>query len=111
MKFSDICHVYGPGQWHDDAIIAADTSALLKIKQAVDEALTNGTGECELFVNDGEGFTFAVLKVDNPETKEKLAIPYTDDFAASKNKDAIWPEQILYKDQIIEDVNQPSNLS
>lgn len=78
----DFCHVYSSGAWHEDAFIVAGTDALLKIKETIDKALQSGQSSCALFVNDGEGFDLIIVKTDDPAIKNKLRVPYTEDYAA-----------------------------
>lgn len=99
-NITEVCHVYSPGAWHDDAYIVADTEALLELKAAIEEALENKIGRRELFVNDGEGYTLCVLKVDNPIIKNRLETPYTEDIAVSSRQGSIDPTCLLYPESL-----------
>lgn len=89
-----VIHVYGPFSWHDDAHIVANREGLEAMRNAIDQALKNGEGNTDAFVNDGEGFTLYVTLHDgelySPEW-DALAVPYTGAFALEKRKDAVRP--------------------
>jgi hypothetical protein len=92
---SKYLHIYGQMQWHGDAFILGNAEALKSLRDAIDRALSDeGKGSLGAYVNDGEGFYTAVVRVDNQETFDKLAVPYHDEIAQDHRDDAIWPEQM-----------------
>lgn len=90
-----ILHIYGQMQWHGDSFIVGNTQGLKALRDAIDRALSDeGKGSMGAYVNDGEGFYTAVVRVDNKDTLDKLAVPYQDEMAKDHRDEAIWPEQM-----------------
>lgn len=54
-------HVYGQYMWHDDALIKGTRSALLLLREAIDDALATSAGERTVFATDGEGYAVKVV--------------------------------------------------
>ncbi len=73
----DLLHVYGQFAWHDDVFLIGDRDALMKLRDAVDQALEKGAGSFTGFVTDGEGFECHVHLADEKELLE-LKLPYCD---------------------------------
>jgi hypothetical protein len=73
----DVLHIYAQGAWHGDAAICGTRGALEALRAAIDRALTEGKGECEAFVNDGEGYDIGV-RLETSESADKLPLPYVD---------------------------------
>lgn len=84
-------HVYGPRLYHDDAFLVGSRAALEQAKAAIEEALESGGATRILFANDGEGFHFGVICVDDENSLDSLAVPYTQDFAQEKRDEALHP--------------------
>ncbi len=85
----ELLHVYGQSYWHTPALVIGQKTALLKLRDAIDKALQDGHGRCDVFANDGEGYTVHVLLEDsdwlnNPWTEMEL--PYTDPVANQGDK-------------------------
>lgn len=89
-------HIYAQSQWHDEAYIVGNHSALRTLRDAIDKALLSGNGmaEVQTFAEDGEGYDIHVMSVPE-ETLHKLAVPYTSEMAAEKNDAALRPWMIL----------------
>ena len=87
----NILHIYGQHCWHNEVFIAGDKEALQRLVDATNQAISVGTGRCQSSVNDGEGFDVYIRYIDDPQTLDKLALPYTSDAAKEKDKSAIWP--------------------
>lgn len=82
-----ILHIYGQKFWHDDVVILGDRLALETLRDAIDEAINNLAGRAEdVMVNDGEGFTVIVNRIDEPDLFNTVAQPYSD-------PDARFPRQ------------------
>lgn len=87
-------HIYGQPSWHDEAIIVANTEALLAMKKAIEEALEKGHGCAETFQGDGEGYNTVIVKQED-KVFDKLANAYTGETASVEHReDAIWPWQM-----------------
>lgn len=56
-------HVYGQYSYHDEAVIRGTRTALLQLREAIDDALENGISGTELFATDGEGYELRVVCV------------------------------------------------
>lgn len=87
-----ILHIYGQGGWHDAALLLGDRDALIRLRDAVDEAIASGAGRCDVFTGDGEGYP--VLVVRHEET-ELVLLPYTEEDAWDARKDAVDPWSLL----------------
>lgn len=88
-------HIYGQTAWHDDAFIVG-TPAALRALAAMITAMADYDGvvaEGVYFVNDGEGFSLRVACV-NEFTAQRLAVPYTGEFAIETRTHALWPRQL-----------------
>ncbi|PIL38874.1 hypothetical protein CR103_15710 [Massilia psychrophila] len=58
-------HMISPGRYDDVAAIVGDVEALLKLRNALDDAILTGTGGTFLFQSDGEGYSFAIVRVED----------------------------------------------
>ncbi len=58
-------HMLSPSRRDDVAAIVGDTEALMKLRKAIDEALLTGTGGTFLFQSDGEGYSCAIVRVED----------------------------------------------
>lgn len=115
-----LLHVYGQGAHHDEVFIVGNLEGLGKLYDALD-SIINGPNEqagCEVTTSDGEWYeTLIIFNNDkwllkvfkdpdtgkplawSPEIPEdsrwrKLAVPYTEDYAAEQNEDAVWPHKL-----------------
>lgn len=99
-----LAHIYAQAFWHDDAFIVANTESLCRLANAIVEAIASksGEGKAELICNDGEGYTLKIIRADDEDTWDKLAVPYTASDAMEDNLEAIHPtildERISQKD-------------
>jgi hypothetical protein len=94
MKDIDVVHIHAQPQWHDEAFIVANRSGLLKLREAIDRALEEGSAQVELMPADGECFNLHIIVGDEDWQSEfwkKAALPYTDELASEKRPDAVWP--------------------
>lgn len=82
-------HLYAQEQWHDDAYVIGDETALRALRDAIDKALSGGTGTSLAFAGDGEGYRVRVV-VRGPE---RLPMPYTDEIAAEVG--AVFPDDLI----------------
>lgn len=81
---ADVIHIFGQDAWHDDAYIVGTPEAMKRLRDTIDRALSGGRAEMETFVNDGEGYGIIAIVAD-PETIDKIGVPYTDEMAAEKS--------------------------
>lgn len=58
-------HMLSPSRYDDVAAIVGDTEALLKLRTALDEAIITGSGGTFLFQSDGEGYSVAIVRVED----------------------------------------------
>ena len=89
-------HIYSQIMWHDPAYIVGTEEGLIALRNAIDGALARDVGVETSYVNDGEGFSIAIKKVDEV-TAEKLAVPYLMAEAKEKDKEAIRPGNLLFE--------------
>lgn len=63
MKFDDetpLVHIRGQFTYHGEATIRGNVSGLIALRDALNEALENGSGERVVFATDGEGYEVIV---------------------------------------------------
>ena len=58
-------HLLAPSRYDDVAAIVGDSTALLRLRNSIDDALKSSTGGTFLFQSDGEGYSLAVVCVDD----------------------------------------------
>lgn len=56
-------HVYGQHSYHADATIKATRAGLVELRNAVDKALSDGSGQARVMASDGEGYRLEVVLV------------------------------------------------
>lgn len=61
----NVLHIYGQHLPHDDVRIFGNKSALLQLRQAIDEALEGKAGILEAMPNDGEHYDVQVQMIDH----------------------------------------------
>jgi hypothetical protein len=84
-------HVYSPSMWHDEVGIVGTRDALVLLRAAIDDALTDGQSTFETFAADGEGYDLHVVCVE-PEDMDGVQLPYTDHVARKRGSSAHWTE-------------------
>lgn len=93
IKIEDQIHLYAQHQQHDDAFILADKKALLKLKEAIENALENGRSDTgDFYTNDGEAYAIKIICSDNRDDWESVRLPYIDPNFNSQKPNAwkIW---------------------
>jgi hypothetical protein len=87
-----IVHIWGQDSFHDDVFIAGNLAGLKRLRDAIVRALEIRpiTATAAVSVNDGEHYEIRVC-VYFEDGANKLAVPYTEDFAQEKNEAAIRP--------------------
>jgi hypothetical protein len=91
---AEVLHCYAQAFWHTDAYLSGGRGALLALRSAIDKALHDGAGECDLFTSDGEGYTVHVVAMSDADA-ERQVVPYTDDCARQPWNDAFGPWDAL----------------
>jgi len=76
-------HIYAQEIWHDEAYIAGTREDLKMLRMAIDRALTDGRGQMQALVCDGEGYTIHVVLVSE-EQADAMPVPYTDEVARAQ---------------------------
>lgn len=102
-------HIYSPQQWHDDAYIVGNTEGLIALRDAINRALgEERKGGLAAFVNDGEGFYGAVVRVDDKSEKfDLLAVPYVgEEYAKENRENAIYPHRIRRASEAIKEQDE-----
>lgn len=91
MSDLEYLHIWGQACWHDPVVIIGNTDALKTLKHAIESAIENGEHKVSaFFTSDREGFSlYVVCKDDNKW--DNRAVPYSDEMAAEKNPNAIYP--------------------
>ncbi len=99
MQFEEqpLAHIHAQAFWHDDAFIVANTEGLCRLANAIAEAIASRSGEgtAELICHDGEGYTLKIIRKDDEQTWDKLALPYTDLIAKENNPEAVHPAELI----------------
>lgn len=85
-----ILHIYGQEAFHDDVYIAGNREGMDLLCNAILRSMNGALSGAEVSVCDGEWYTITVRVYSN-EDAEKLAVPYTEDFAKERREAAIWP--------------------
>jgi hypothetical protein len=76
MSDPDTLHIYGQAFQHQPAAITGTSSALRRLRDAIDEALKNGTRPTlSMCTADGEEYEVAVIANEEPQN---WALPYYD---------------------------------
>ena len=83
-------HIYSQYAHHCEAIIVGDREALIALRDALNQALTQGAGTSAAFTNDGEGY-FACVRIASAGEMQTLTMPYTADYCQN-NGNGKWPE-------------------
>jgi hypothetical protein len=87
-------HVYSPSMWHDEGGIVGTRDALVLLRVAIDDALTNGKSTIETFAADGEEYDLHVVCVE-PEKIVRVQLPYVNPIAHSDDSGMHWTEILI----------------
>lgn len=91
---AEVLHCYAQPYWHGAAYLSGGRVALLALRAAIDKALHDGDGQCDLFASDGEGYTVHVVAMSDADAQRQV-VPYTDDCAREPWNDAFGPWDAL----------------
>lgn len=73
-------HIYAQSAWHAPSHIFGTRGDLLKLAEAIRDALEDGEGDCGTYTADGEGYQVEVYLCSDEEMN-MLPLPYTEDYA------------------------------
>jgi hypothetical protein len=83
-----LLHIYGQGAWHDAAFVVGDRTALVALRDAIQDAIENldaaketsdATSSARVFADDGEGYVAIVVALSDQEAgNSALRLPYHD---------------------------------
>ena len=91
---TDFLHLHAQPWEHSDAYIVGTRQELMRLFAAAGVAVQQGHSTLTTFAQDGEGYTLHVLCVDGDATVQH-ALPYTDECAADKRENAVWPGKLV----------------
>lgn len=75
----NLCKIFGAEAWHSPVEIIASPEALRELRDAIDEALDEGTSKASMFESDGEGYSVYIVKEERSWADWcKLPCHYTD---------------------------------
>ena len=88
-------HIYAQLAWHAPAHIFGTREDLIRLAEAIRDALENGEGDCGTFTSDGEGYQVEVYLCTEDEMG-MLPMPYTEDYArgTSPEQEAAFTRRI-----------------
>ena len=91
-----LLHVLPQHQWHDEVVIVGNMAGLLKLKAALDDAISRGENVSRsVFCTDGEGYRVIVIPATNDQMEE-VPYGYTDPIARDKGQDMpYWLAQTI----------------
>ena len=96
-----LLHIYSQEDSHCEAYIVANREALLKLKEAIDNAINTGRGSTGAFTSDGEGFDIKIIcnnELWDSEFWKNISLPYTAEWRESIPINGVaCPSEIWYK--------------
>lgn len=92
---NETINIYGQEIWHDDVLIMSTRESLIKLKDAIDKALREGTGIVEQRASDERSYTIQIKEVEAAEPVwEEVELPYRM-FIAKDDSKTVKKEDIL----------------
>ena len=82
LNSTNFLHIYAQHMPHHESFIVGNTSALLKLREMIDEALKEGEATRDFTASDLEDYQTFVMKIADEEIAlfESLEMPYTDQY-------------------------------
>lgn len=68
----DVLHIYASSSWHDEAYIVGNSAALLKMRDAIDLALSENKSQFLSFVKHGQDVIHLYLILNGNEKQKKI---------------------------------------
>lgn len=106
-----LLHIYSQKHPHDDALIISSRSGLLRLKEAIDNALENGEADCVVATSDLESYEIKViLNEENWKTEfwQRLQYPFSED--GIQDGETLSVDDIIsYKIRTSKDVKNTEN--
>ena len=97
-------HLYPQPFWHDEAYIVGNRKGLERLRDALNKALED-EGDVDVSVNvmanDGEGYSVHVVKVNDGEKINMLAVPYTDEISKERDAEALYPHALKLSEKCV----------
>lgn len=87
-------HVYGQTESHDEVSIIGDRKAIHALINALNQSLSSGLGDGDVFAADGEGYRIFCAVVE-PHEAQKLSLPYTDYPEMGQGQFPLTPNEVL----------------
>lgn len=89
-----VVHLWAGASFHEDGYIVGNKEGLEALRRAIDYALVNSDCDVsisktfDIFTSDGEGYDLHVIVTKDTD---KIALPYTEDFAEEHRDNAVYP--------------------
>ncbi len=83
-----VLHLWSPEYFHSEGYVVGNYEGLIRLRNVIDNAITNGFSMDSVYIGDGEGYNLYVFRFDNIM---HAAVPYRDDIAAEQRERAIYP--------------------
>ena len=96
LNYNGTLHLYAQYQWHEEAFIVGDRRALMKLRNAIDEAFESddGLGKASTFTADGEGYPVHVVIVET-KRMERMRLPYTSSMFNHPDAKGRYPSSLV----------------
>jgi len=92
-----VLHVYSQYSFHDEAVIIGNLKGLKILHETIGKVIENNShlefGEG--MTNDGEGYDIIVIKEEDEDILNRLAVPYSAEYAAENRENAIDPYDLI----------------
>ena len=69
-------HIYDQAHPHDDVFVAGNAASLVRLRDAIDRALADGSAASPAMTNDGEGYAVVVIRASDEEMSA-MTTPYS----------------------------------
>ncbi|WP_417899852.1 hypothetical protein ABN702_06095 [Bacillus haimaensis] len=96
---SPYLHIYGQKNWHDDAIIVGNKTALKDLRNVINNAIQYGEGRLVTSSSDGEGYQLFISclpgETENNKDWQQIILPYHDKEMYVPNENEIDPFSLL----------------
>ena len=90
-----LLHLYSPYAHHSDGFVVGTPAGLKALRDAIDRALKSKYALTEVSHNDGEEYNVMVVGIVEDAIENRLALPYTANYARDSRDDAVRPHELL----------------